>query len=241
MATKTSSSSGSRMMRNFTIDLPLRLRPIIPAEFPSAAPGTSVLSARPNNSSFGRPRSVASVEEAGGLAGGCCEQPRQHVERRDARQAADVALDQRLEVVAMPGSAPTRGGANERLGVAAGDYSFGELGDSAGDPPCQVSGTNPSGLSPTWYESSASMTSYDIEITRTAEKQLGRLPREHQADCSCSARSRERSPTPGLSQAERPRRALATVDSMTLQGRLSCRTTPFQRTRPGILSCLRDP
>ncbi len=47
-------------------------------------------------------RQVADVDQPGCLAGGERQQPGQRIERGDARQVADIALDQRLDVVAIP-------------------------------------------------------------------------------------------------------------------------------------------
>ena len=64
---------------------------------------------------------AAQVEQPRGVQRRQAQQPRQRVERRDARHVRDIALHLRLDVVAVPVRAPPAHGARERGRVAAAD------------------------------------------------------------------------------------------------------------------------
>src|SRR5690606_16839841 len=64
------------------------------------------------------PREVGDVDEAGRLRGHEREQPREGVEAPDAGEVADVALDESVDVVAVPGGPAAGAGPRERGRVA---------------------------------------------------------------------------------------------------------------------------
>ena len=80
-------------------------------------------------------REIRDVDEPRGLGRRQGEQFRQHVERMDARQVADVALDLRVDVIAIPGTAPRRGSPRQGGGISAGHDALGEArAETVGDP-----------------------------------------------------------------------------------------------------------
>jgi len=72
-------------------------------------------------------REVGHIQETCRVAGGERQQRRQGIEPADACQLAHVALDQRLDVIAVPSRPAASRRSGERCGVAAGQNPLSQL------------------------------------------------------------------------------------------------------------------
>ena len=89
-------------------------------------------------------REVGEVEELGGPCGSERQQPGQRVQRMDARQVPDVALNESVRVVAMPIRPPSSRGTRQRRGIAAGGDAVGEVpAQPLGGPGPELAGEEP--------------------------------------------------------------------------------------------------